>query len=548
MDSIGNFKRPDKKGKHGWQTSTDGFISAERFKRNKDKGPGVHFQRREEDSGQSARLDDFNRTDGYHPATQPAISAAVQDDRVILPTGPRRRSKLAQTPKKKRWWLPRRPKSWKRFFKRSAIVVAAVVFLAGGFLAYKLYTAQKQVLTGGGQAAAVCNGDVPVEKLNTEGDSRVNVLLVGIGGPGHDGPDLTDTLIVASVDTFNDRIDLLSIPRDLWVQYSNGYSAGKINAVYAYAKQSSTSKKNADKIKDGLKELDKIVSKITGVPIHYNTLVSFKAFKEAVDTVGGVTVNVPETLYDPTVAWENNWSPVIAKSGSQKFNGAKALLYARSRATSSDFARGERQRLLLVALKDKVLSLGTYSNPLKVSKLLTSFGNNVYTDFDLGSIKCLYEQISEIPSSKIKSLDLVKPPHALLTTGPINGLSTVFPRAGVFEYGAIQSYARNAMRDSVLAKENASVMVLNGTSTGGLATKYRDILKSYGYKTAKPGDAPTHNYQQTILVDLRNGQNKYTLNYLEKRFKLKADGKLPDGAISPGEADFVIILGADSAQ
>jgi anionic cell wall polymer biosynthesis LytR-Cps2A-Psr (LCP) family protein len=136
---------------------------------------------------------------------------------------------------------------------------------------------------------------------------------------------------------------------------------------------------------------------------------------------------VPETLYDPTIAWENHGNSYIAMKGQQNFDGKKALLYARSRETSSDFARGERQRLLMVAIKEKAFSLGTFSNPVKVSNLLSSLGNNVYTDFSTDDMMRLYKIIGKVPSNQITSLDLVTPPHNLLTTGNMNGLSNLGP-------------------------------------------------------------------------------------------------------------------------
>ncbi len=550
MNPTDNFKRHKK---HIGRASLDGFISPDSFKR---RTGSLGFSDKSKNNAEQAdKLDNFNRPDGYHPTV--TTVAGTEEQTPLLPNGPRiRRSKSdllssADIPKQsgkkhRRKWL-RRPKSWPKFFKKTALGLGALLLITGGYLAFKLYTTQKHIFAGGGHAAAVCDGNIPIDQLNKEGDSRVNVLLIGIGGPGHDGPDLTDTIIIASIDTINDKVDLLSIPRDLWVQTPSG-GASKINAIYPNAKQASVAKAQKGKVKDGLIALDKTVSQVMGVSIHYNVIVDFKAFKESVNAVGGVTVKVPETLYDPTIAWENNYNPTIAVKGTQTFNGNKALLYAKSRETSSDFARGERQRLLLVALKEKVLSLGTYSNPIKVSNLLNSFGNNVYTDFDLTSVKCLYKQVSEIPSSNIKSLDLVTPPHALLTTGPIGGQSTVFPRAGLFDYGAIQTYVRTTLRDSELAKENANIMVLNGTNIAGAANKQATILKSYGYRVGTTGDAPSHTYQKTVLVDLKNGINKYTQNYLEKRFGVKVIKKLPDSSINPGTADFVIIIGADATN
>lgn len=544
MDKSHRYRKPHHASA---KQSVDGFLSPEHFKQSSGSIGFPTTKKSDKSAVSSQKLDDFNRPSGYHPSNS-SLEANIKNA-PILPDGPRRpadnKKHSGQTkPPKKRRFL-HRPKSWPKFIAKTMAAGLIVLLFIGGYLGYKLFATQKRVLSGGGHAVAVCDGNIPVNLLKKEGDARVNVLLVGVGGPGHDGPDLTDTMIIASVDTINNKVDLLSIPRDLWVQnYSGG--SNKLNAIYPFAKQASSTKSEKEKDQAGLKVLDRKISQISGLTIHYNVLVNFKAFKDSVNAVGGVTVKVPETLYDPTIAWENNYNPTIAPKGVQQFNGQKALLYAKSRETSSDFARGERQRLLLVALKDKVLSLGTFSNPLKVSNLLDTFGNNVYTDFDISSVKCLYKQVSEIQSSNIKSLDLVKPPHDLLTTGPINGQSTVYPKAGLYDYSAIRLFVGSTLRDSELAKENAGILILNGTNYVGLATKQANLLKAFGYRVVKTGDAPSRNYQNTIIVDLRNGLNKYTKNYLQNRFGVRVSNKLPDNAISPDSADFVIILGNDA--
>ncbi len=547
MDNIHRYRRPHSRA--SGSKNVDGFISSERFK--KSSGSIGFADKKQPDANRNKKIDDFDKPTGYHPSNVDISGATASQP--LLPDGPRRRSFDAgahsksgksKPPKKQRRFF-HRPKSWKKFFARTGLTVLALLLLIGGYLGYQFYKTQKKVFSGGGHAAAVCDGEIPLNELKKEGDARVNILLVGTGGPGHDGPDLTDTIIIASVDTLNKKVDLLSIPRDLWVQNSSG-GVNKLNAIYPFAKDASNGKKLSDKEKDGLKVLDAKITSITGINIHYNALINFKAFKDSVNAVGGVKVNVPETLYDPTIAWENNYNPVIAQKGIQKFNGAKALLYAKSRETSSDFARSERQRLLLVALKDRVLSLGTYSNPVKISGLLNSLGNNVYTDFDLTSVNCLYKQMSQIPSSSIKSLDMVAPPNSLLTTDMIAGQSVVIPKAGTFSYADIKTFVGSTLRDSALAKENANVMVLNGTSYASLATQEATILKAHGYKVGQVGNAPSKNYQQTVIVDMRGGINKYTKHYLETRFGVKVTSKLPDNSISPGSADFVIILGTDA--
>lgn len=494
-----------------------------------------------------------NRKEGFHPMRSSSQSLGADasksmpislDDPIVLED---------VKPRKKRFrfgFMPHfhKPKP-RTVLKRGGLTLLALFILFGLYFGIKFYQTERNIFRGGGKAPGL-SSNADISQLKGEGDGRVNILLLGIGGPGHEGEDLTDTIMIASVDPVNNKVDLLSIPRDLWVKIpGDGYQ--KINAAYVYGKQQSSAKTEAGKDQDGLNLLDKTVAPVIGINIHYHVVVDFKAFRDTVDAVGGVTFNVPETLYDPSVAWENNWNSTIAKQGTQTMHGPQALLYARSRETSSDFARGERQRLLIIALKEKILSVGTFSNPVKISNLLSSLGSNVYTDFSLNDMNRLYQIISKVPSTDIKSLDLVTPPHNLLTTAAVNGLSTVQPRAGMFEYTDINTYIRSTLRDGYIAKENATVAVYNATSTAGLATTTSNTLKSYGYNvTTVDNTKVTTNPAKTIVVDLSGGKQKYTKNYLEKRFGVTAVKSVPSDAqvIPPVNTDFVIIIGQDVAS
>jgi hypothetical protein len=259
-----------------------------------------------------------------------------------------------------------------------------------------------------------------------------------------------------------------------------------------------------------------------------------------------VNINVPTDLVDPTMAWENNNNPILAAAGQQTFNGAQALLYARSRETTSDFARAERQRSLLVSLKDKVDTLGTLSNPLKLSGLLSAFGNNVQTDLSLSNASRLYSILKGVDSSKVTSIGLSDPPTPTVTTGNINGQSIVLPKAGLFNYGDIQQYVRGQLKDPYILKENAKILVLNGSTIPGLATTEANTLKTYGYNIIGVANTPNTGWTQTTLFDLTN-KDPYTKSYLEQRFGQKAGTHLSDPTIPTNGADFVIIIGSDEA-
>jgi LCP family protein required for cell wall assembly len=434
---------------------------------------------------------------------------------------------------------------------RSVIVSLVLIIGLGGLLFAQGFMKVHKVFKGGATAAAL-QKDVNPNKLKGEGDGRINILLMGMGGAGHDAPDLTDTMMIASIDPVNKTASLVSIPRDMWVMMPSGAKM-KLNAAYEtgkykYLGKMDNSNANSNAVKAGFTTADQTVEDITGIAIHYNVLVDFQAFRQAIDTVGGVDVNVPEQLYDPTMAWENNHNPVLAKAGLQHFDGVHALIYARSRETSSDFARSQRQRALLLALKDKVVNLGTLSNPVKISQLMSAFGNNVHTDLSLNDTVSLYKIFKDINNANVASVGLADEPNNYLTTDNVNGASVVRPRAGFFDYTAIRTYLRGALTDGYIKKENANITLLNGTARVGLATTKADSLKSYGYNIGTVANAPTQTYDTTVIVDRTNGKDKYTRHYLEQRFGVKATTKLADSSILPGSADFIIILGNDEAS
>jgi LCP family protein required for cell wall assembly len=450
----------------------------------------------------------------------------------------------------------RKPQSAKRAFRkwllRGGLATMALLVIVGGLLFAQGYMKLHKVFKGGASHAAALTKDVNPTLLKGEGDGRVNILLLGNGGTGHDGADLTDTMMVASIDPVNKSMTLLSIPRDLWVKMPVNYFGAnqKINAAYESAKYKTigkvdSSNTNTAAVMAGFQSADTAVSQVLGITIHYNMVVNFTAFRQAVDSVGGITVNVPTQLYDPTMAWENNHNPILAAAGVQQMDGIHALLYARSRETSSDFARGERQRAIILALKDKILTAGTISNPLKISQLMSAFGDNMVTDVSLSDAVRMYDLTKSISSDNIKSLDLVTAPNTLVTTGNQNGTSIDLPKAGLFNYADIQAFVRSNLKDGYLTKENAQVAVYNGTTLAGLATTKANELKSYGYNVTTVANAPTSTYQKTVVVDLTNGADKYTKHYLETRFGVSSVTQIPDATIAPGQSNFVVILGQD---
>jgi polyisoprenyl-teichoic acid--peptidoglycan teichoic acid transferase len=444
---------------------------------------------------------------------------------------------------------------WPRLRRTLAVAVVLVVTL-GGLLVSQSYMKLHEVFRGGAGSAAALKENVDPNLLKGEGTGRVNILLMGRGGGNHDGPDLTDSMMLVSIDPVNHTSTLLSLPRDLWV---NVPSAGnmKLNAVwesgeFQYLGKIAPGSTNPKAITAGFNMVDQTIHQVLGVDVSYNALVDFQAFQQAVDTVGGINVNVPADLVDPTMAWENGNDPVLAKAGPDSFNGKQALIYVRSRETSSDFARADRQRAVLLALKGKVETLGTLSNPLKLAGLMNAFGNNVATDLSLKNAQRLYTIVKAIKGTNITSVDLdgnnQPTGNQYVTTANINGQSVVEPKAGLFQYNDIQQYVRGQLKDPYILKEHAKIEILNGTLVPGLASKMQADLQSYGYDVTSVGNTPNGSWVQTTLVSLSGSKDKYTKHYLEQRFNTTAADTLSDKTIPTNGADFVIIIGNDEVS
>lgn len=198
------------------------------------------------------------------------------------------------------------------------------------------------------------------------GSQRVNFLIMGYGGSGHDGAYLTDSLVVVSLMPQSHHTTLISVPRDLWVQNPpNSGNYSKINAVYTVA-----SKNNADPSAGGNAVAQKI-SLVTGLQVNYWMTINFTGFRDFIDAIGGIDVDVPDAFTakypandDPAV--NPNWITVKFTRGLQHMDGQRAIIYARARyvldnpAEGSDFARSQRQQLIMKAALTKMKQWQTW--------------------------------------------------------------------------------------------------------------------------------------------------------------------------------------------
>ncbi len=478
-------------------------------------------------------------------------------DEFVRSLRPEKREKAKKEKKKRE---PGRLRSWwkNRSRKFKVLFVMTILLLGlGGLLGARMYSFLHSVFAKsvGNASSAALNEHITPDKVNTEGDGRLNVLILGRGGEENDAPNLTDTIIIASIDLETKNAALLSIPRDMWIQ-SNGYSSSKINSVYNAALEKARYKgmDQSEAEKEGVKAAIDSSRVVAGVPIHKYVLLDFKAFRDVVNALGGVDITVPEAIND-------YYTNYYFKAGKQHMDGARALQYARSRHGSArgDFDRSERQRQLLVAMRDKASSTGIVANPLRLNSLANAIQKNVRTDLTVDEAKILFSRANDLPDSRIHSLDLAKPDSPLVATGMVGNQSVVRPMAGINDYSKIRAYVRTNMIDPFLKREAPTVAVYNGSGRAGAATLVGNVLAGYGYNVLTKDNSEKIQFK-TVVVKQTKNDKPFTYRYLSQRFGTVPITDLPSGSVpaanasttnsssTPPQADFVIILGTDYVQ
>lgn len=377
------------------------------------------------------------------------------------------------------------------------------------------------------------------KQLAGEDEGRVNILLLGMGGEGHDGPLLTDTIIAAQIDPESQEAVLLSIPRDFIVGLP---SAGfrKINSAYAFAEQAGSG--------TGGEATIKAVEKLTGWEIPYFAVVDFKGFVKAVDHVGGLDVYVERSFTDSTYPDETyGYLPEVSfKEGFDHMDGKRALQFARSRHGSSgegsDFARSERQKKIISAFAQKVIKLNLIDLK-KISNLLNDFTDHFRTNLEPYEMKRLAEIGKGIKSEKIYSFSL-EPDGNLICQGIIEDYTArayvIQPCEGI-TYQDVHEHLENIFTAAKLKKENATIEIQNSTGNAyaldglGQLLKVVPNTKVTTFKSRVP-------YERTILYDNSGGKFPNMADYLKNSFNFN----IADVPYTNSTADFVIILGKDA--
>lgn len=455
----------------------------------------------------------------------------------------------------RRQGAPRKGKWLKRIF----LALILIILLSGGIFGYKIIAASNKIsvaersLLGQLKDLLFAQG----KELGGETNGRINILLIAIGGEGHKGKNLADTIMIASIDSEKKSVALLSIPRDLYVKVPGEEYYTKINAVHAYGE--------SRKKDDGPELLKEKIEEITNLPIHYYARVDFTAFKHIVDAVGGINITIDNSFFD-------YWHKISFPAGTEKMNGERALAFVRARyiegPEGGDFKRAARQQQILLALREKVFSFQTAIDFGSLNSILDSLADNIRTDMHLWEMKRFFELARNINHENVSSVVLTTGPKGVLVGGTeiLGGVpaSVLRPRTG--DFSEIQDIAQNIFNvDNQIAGNSSSntpeeikpeeivveeeeielpaIEVRNGTNVTGLAKSTADKLESDGYPITDIGNAEDRSTPSTTIYNLNTDFIDQSKALADKQGWL-SDSGLPQNEPAT-EADILIILGAD---
>jgi len=230
-----------------------------------------------------------------------------------------------------------------------------------------------------------------------EGEGRLNVLIMGIDRrPGEPFISRTDSMMLVSFKPEMNEASILSIPRDLYVVIP-GRGRDRINTAFVYGSQGNDPA-------GGAALAMQTVAYNLGVNVDHYFLVDFSAVIESIDALGGIDVDVPFEIYDPTYPDMNyGYDPLYIAAGRQHLDGTTTLKYARTRHVDNDFGRARRQQQVLLAVRQRALSLGITELLRQAPFLWQQMHEGIRTDLTLEQLLQLAKSASTLPDENIHS-------------------------------------------------------------------------------------------------------------------------------------------------
>jgi LCP family protein required for cell wall assembly len=381
-------------------------------------------------------------------------------------------------------------------------------------------------------------------------NERTNILLMGYGGPGHDGPYLTDSMMLVSLLPKTHQMVLISLPRDLWVRipaFRDRTYDGKLNEAYEIGiddaswlnkRPEYTGRRTA-----GGDLAASVVGTVTGLQVDYWVGVDFKAFEDVVNALGGIDVTVDQVLHDTQFPRGETtaYMTVHVNAGPQHLSGERALQFARSRYSTNDFDRSKRQQKILLAVRERTLSLDAIPRLLG---LFDAIQKNVITNFTVPDLRIMADQVKMQREEDIHRIAIDNTNLLRESTSRI-GQYILLPRDKSF--AALREYLDRILVSRAVLKEGATVQVLNGTDRypaqpGTAAETWTDLLVATGLRVVPAGDATHKRYTVSEVHDYSGGRAPETVAWLASVFRATVVQETAEAAPS---TRVVVILGSE---
>lgn len=414
-------------------------------------------------------------------------------------------------------------------------------FLARKFLGQ--FFGNNRCVNGDCVEAGGLSFDNPQMKQN---NGVTTALLVGID-TRKDQPGLmnTDTIMLITYNHENGDVAMLSLPRDLYVRIPSDYPYwSRINSVYAQGFKDEGHDRGMDYLKI-------VVEEITGLTVNYNVLINYEGFLKIIDEIGGVSVYVENEFWGQYPRGEG-WEQVHFEQGWQEMDGEAALKYSRTRyanyesGEATDFARAKRQQKIIMATKDKMLTLETLANPLKIAEIAKIAGDNIkLSSYNQEDIRAGINLVQEMDNSQITNIVL----EPSINHGNLIHLITgdaylLGPTSGSWEQ--IRQFVSSILENPELYQEQAQIYVYNGGASPGAAGQIAEELS-----TANPflsitigGNTISRNFENINIYDFSAGGKPRTIEVLQS-FLTEATvyTEIPENVDNSFNEDIVIIVG-----
>lgn len=450
---------------------------------------------------------------------------------------------------------PDTPETQAKSRKRRFVLIGVLIVVVAGFLSSPFLFARNAGLSPSFVWTQLKNLGFSKDKLlQGETDNRVNILLLGMGGVGHDGAYLTDTIILASLRPSDGKVALLSIPRDLLVPIP-GYGWRRVNNINSFAE-------TEEKGSGGFKTTEAL-SQLLEIPIHYFARLDFKGFQKIIDEVDGLRINVDQEFTDNLYPTEDYKTQTISfNTGWQTMDGERALQFVRSRhggnGEGSDFARSHRQQKVLMAFKNKLLSFETLIRPSRLRRISEDLKQHFSANLQSWEVMRLAKILRQTTKDKIALQVLEEGPDKPLEARMIEGAFILQPKNN--DWQMIRGIVANLLEQQGAQADfqDVAVEVQNGTFLPGLAGQTAQQLQKLGFNVVAYGNAPKRDYQKTVIYNLSDANHKDALRKLQEI--LKADISLSSplwmqaetSPASSGEvqaekpkADFLVVIGTN---